>query len=93
MIKNLDMTGCVFVFISPDRQNIFHEVRTQTDIATDMEPFVRLLKNDLADAPKVVVYCQSLNMCADLYAHFLMELGDVSYFPTCAEKTIANRLF
>ena len=27
VIKNLDMTGCDFVFTSPDRQNICYEVR------------------------------------------------------------------
>lgn len=27
-----------------------------------------------------IMYCQSLNMCANLYAHFLYELGDASYY-------------
>lgn len=44
-------------------------------------------------ADRVLVYCQSLNMCADLYAHFLYELGDKSYYPPGSEKVSDNRLF
>ena len=31
-------------------------------------------------------------MCADLYSHFLMVLGDSVYYPAGAEKITANRL-
>ena len=39
------------------------------------------------------MYCQSLNMCSDLYAHFLYELGDSSYYPPDVPKLCTNRLF
>ena len=32
-------------------------------------------------------------MCSDLYAHFLYELGDSSYYPPGATKQASNRLF
>lgn len=32
-------------------------------------------------------------MCADLYAHFLYELGSLSYYPPGADKVASNRLF
>lgn len=81
-----------FVFTSPDRPNIFYEVRPRTDIDYDMKPFVCSLKKHLVEAPRVIVYCQSLNLCADLFGHFMAELGDDVYYPAGAEKVLANRL-
>ena len=94
VLKSLDMYDCDFVFTSPDRPNIFYEVRPRTEIDLDMKPFLCSLKNDLVKAPRVIVYCKSLNLCADLYAHFMAELGDDAYFPAHSqtEKIIANRL-
>jgi len=37
----------------------------------------------------VIVYCRSLNSCADLYAHFHNELGNDSYYPHLSD----HRLF
>lgn len=87
------MTGCDFVFTSPDRENIYYEVKARTDIESDMAPLVQSLQKHLVQSPKVIIYCQSLNMCADLYSHFVMMLGDDSYYPAGAEKLLANRLF
>lgn len=92
VMKSLDMYDCDFVFTSPDRPNIFYEVRPRTEIELDMKPFVCSLKNHLVRAPRIIVYCQSLNLCADLYAHFMDELGDDAYYPVHSEKIIANRL-
>ena len=44
-------------------------------------------------APRVLIYCRTLDVCADLYAHFHYELGDESYYPPGAEKVSDNRLF
>ena len=41
----------------------------------------------------MIIYCQSLDRCADLYIHFLSELGDASYFPVNAAPLSDNRLF
>lgn len=32
-------------------------------------------------------------MCADLYAHFLYELGSLSYYPPGVDEVASNRLF
>ena len=48
---------------------------------------------NLHKANRALVYCQSLNMCSDLYAHFLYELGDQSYYPPGVDKVACNRLF
>lgn len=47
VIRSLDMYDSEFVFTSPDRPNIFYEVRPRTDIDYDMKPFVCSLKNTL----------------------------------------------
>ena len=93
VIKSLEMEGCVCVSVSPDRPNIFYDVRTRTDIDTDFADLVHTLREKLLDAPRVIVYCQSLNTCSDLFAHFLYNLGDTSYYPPGAEELSENRLF
>ena len=39
------------------------------------------MKEKAVDTRRVLVYCQSLNMCADLYGPFNYELGEASYHP------------
>ena len=70
------MSVCEFVYTSPDQPNIFYEVRLRTDIETDLEPLLQSLCKLANRAPRVIVYCRSLNSCADLYAHFHYELGN-----------------
>ena len=41
-------------------------------------------------APRVMEYCHSLNVCSDLYAHSLYELGTASYYPPGAPQTSDN---
>ena len=65
-----------FVCTSPDRPNIFYQVRPRVDIDTNMLSVVQSLKDLRSNAPRVLIYCRSLDMCANLYAHFLYELGD-----------------
>lgn len=93
VINLLDMKGCEFVFVSPDRPNIYYEVRKRINIETDFEPLIASLVDKRSNANRVIVYCRSLNMVADLYAHFLYKLGDKSYYPEGEEHISDNRLF
>ena len=93
VMRSLEMVECEFVCTSPDRPNIFYEVHPRVDIDTDMVSVVQSLKDLRSKAPRVVIYCRSLDMCANLYAHFLYELGDESYYPLGADKVSDNRLF
>ena len=81
IIDSLEMTGCAEVSASLDRPNIFYEVKSRSDIDTDFLPLVTTLREKSVQAPRVLVYCQSLDTCADLYAHFHYELGEASYYP------------
>ena len=93
VIESLEMTSCVEVTASPDRPNIYYEVKLRTDIDTDFLPLVTTLKEKSVRAPRVLVYCQSLDTCADLYAHFHYELGDSSYYPSGSPHLSDYRLF
>ncbi len=93
VVASLDMGGCEFVSTSPDRHNIFYDVRPRFEIETDMEPVLSGLKEKKNQAPRVLVYCHTLNTCADLYAYFHYEIGDDSYYPPGAAHVSDNRLF
>ena len=87
------MTDCVCVTVSPDRPNIFYEVRQRVDIDTDFADMIGSLREKLVDSPRVIVYCQSLNIFSDLFAHFLYSLGPSSYYPPRVAQLSENRLF
>ena len=86
--RNLDMVDCDFICASPDHPNIFYEFRPRTDI--DMGVLVSSLKEHHI---KAIVYCRTLDMCADLYAHFHHELCASSYYPPGAAHVSSNRMF
>ena len=92
-MHSLEMADCEFVCTSPDRPNKFYEVHPRIDIDVDFNAVVCSLKEYKSKAPRVLVYCRSLDTCANLYAHFLYELGDDSFYPSGADKVSENRLF
>ena len=93
VIDSLEMSGCVEVTASPDRPNIYYEVKPRTDIDTDFVSLVTTLREKAVNTPRVLVYCQSLDTCADLYAHFHYELGEASYYPPGSPHLSDYRLF
>ena len=56
IIKKLEMTGCNFVCTSPDRENIYYEVKARSDIEFDMAPYVHSLQKHLVKSPTIIVY-------------------------------------
>ena len=79
--------------MSPNQPNIYYEVRPHLDVEEDMAPIVKDLRNK-QNAQRVLIYCRSLNMCADLFAHFSYAVGEAnSYFPSNAEHISDNRLY
>ena len=80
VIQQLDMDGCKVISVSPNKPNIFYSVSKRSSLHA-------------VEAKRIIVYCRSLNMCSDLYSHFLYTLGDKSYHPPGAEHISDNRLF
>ena len=76
IIQSLEVFDCQVVSTSPDRPNIYYEVHARTDIETDMVSIIMSLKVMKDTAPRVIVYCRSFDMCANLYAHFHYELDE-----------------
>ena len=93
VVQSLEMSGCVCVSVSPNRPNIFYEVKWRTDIESDFDDLLGSLQAKLVNTPRVIVYCQSLNTCSDLFAHFLFHLGPASYYPPGSAEVSDNRLF
>ena len=93
VIEALEMTDCVEVTASLDRPNIYYAVKPRSDIDTDFHPLVSTLREKTISAPRVIVYCQLLDTCADLYAHFHYELGEASYYPPGSPHLSDFRLF
>ena len=93
VISNLEMHACATVMTSPDRANIYYEVLSRTEISKDLQFLIEQLNKRRNKAPRAIVYCRTLNSCADLYAYFHSELGDKSYFPDGAQKISDNRIF
>ena len=93
IIESLAMSGCTEVSASPDRPNIYYQVKHRTDIDTDFLSLVDSLREKTVHTPRVLVYCQTLDMCSDLYAHFHYELGEASYHPPGSPHLSDHRLF
>ena len=81
VIDKLDMKGCEYISASPNKPNIMYLVCERTSIEDDLAFLVEDLRENNTKAKRVIVYCRSLNMCSFLYAHFLYELKEKSYYP------------
>lgn len=93
VLENLEMGGCVEVSASPDRPNIFYAVKRRSDVETDLDEVLSSLRMKAIAAPRVIVYCPSLNVCSELFAHFNYELGEASFYPLGADHVSDHRLF
>ena len=71
VISKLEMSGCVYVSVSPNRSNIiYYEVRRRDTIESDFAVLVESLRLKRNKAERVIVYSRSRNLCADLYQYF-----------------------
>lgn len=93
VILALEMRDSIKISVSPNRPNIFYQVKIRTEIESDFSDMVSSLRANLINTPRVIVYCQSLDKCSALYAHFLHELGPSSYYPPGAPHLSDYRLF
>lgn len=93
VIENLEMRGCVEISVSPDRPNIFYEVKRRISLESDLDHVLCSLRSNGVNAPRVLIYCQSLSMCSDLFAHFNFELGEDSFYPPGSAHVSEHRLY
>lgn len=88
VIAKLELGGCKEVSVSPNRDNIYYEVRRRNTIESDFASIVSLLKTAKIKATRTIVYCRTKNVCADLYQYFHRTLGDDSYYPLMLPKLV-----
>ena len=87
------MSEVVTVKLSPNRSNIMYVERRRTDLETDFSESLSTLKEKQKDTLRVVVYCRTLMICADLFLSFSYEMGKSLYYPLSAPEQNENRLF
>ena len=92
IIEMLDRCGCSVISVSPNKPNIYYEVVRKATVDEDFDSTVRDLATNNIRARHVLVYCQFLDMCSALYAHFLYTLGNNSYYPPGTQQISDNRL-
>jgi superfamily II DNA helicase RecQ len=68
-------------------------VKNRSDLETDFSQLLSDLQEKLIGTPRVIVYCNSLMMCADLFSHFNYEMGRSQYYPPGTAELSDNRLF
>ena len=66
--------------------------RRRTDLETDFSESLSTLKEKHKDTLRVVVYCRTLMICADLFSRFSYEMGKSQYYFLVPELS-ENHLF
>ena len=84
------MSEVVTVKLSPNHSNIMYVERRRTDLETDFSESLSTLKEKQKDTLRVVVYCRTLMICANLFSHFR---GKSQYYPPSAPELSENHLF
>ena len=74
VVSTLEMHEFVTVSLSRNQPNIMHEVKSRTEPEADFSDLLTTSWEKLIFTPSVIVYCQTLMMCADLFAHFSYEM-------------------
>ena len=92
-MSNFKMSEVVTIKLSPNRSNIMYVERRKTGLETDLSESLSTLKEKQKDTLRVVVYCRTLMICADLFSHFSYEMGKSQYYPPSAPKLSENHLF
>ena len=87
------MDNCVLVSVSPDRPNIYYDVLPRTNMEDDLKFLIDSLRDKNVNASRVIVYCRTLDACANIFSHFHTELGSNSYYPSWSDTICSNRLF
>ena len=87
------MSEVVTVKLSPNRSNIMYVERRRSDLETDFSESLSTLKEKQKDTLRIVVYCRTLMICADLFSRFSYEMGKSQYYPPSAPELSENRLF
>ena len=79
--------------LSPNRSNIKYVESRRTKLETNFSESLSTLKEKQKDTLRVIVYCRTLMICADLFSRFSYEMGKSQYYPPSAPELSENCLF
>ena len=68
-------------------------VERRTELETEISESLITFKEKQKDTLRVIVYCRTLMICADLFSRFSNEMGKSQYYPPSAPELSENRLF
>lgn len=71
----LGMSRPIIVTVPPCKANIMYGVGTFKSIRETFSPLLKRLCNERQLMPRMIVYCRTYNMCADLFIYFKTGLG------------------
>jgi ATP-dependent DNA helicase RecQ len=71
----LGMKKAVVVMVPPCKPNIMYAVGTFKSIRETFSPLLERLQIERQSMPRVIAYCCTYNMCADLFIYFQTALG------------------
>ena len=94
IMKLMGMQGCIEIRVSPDRPNIRLAVKSVESKATKTFAWLcEELKTKGPRADRVIIYCNSIPDCGDLYGNvFKTALGKSFCYPPGANDVSGNRL-
>ena len=93
LLTSWTLGGGKVICVSPNQPNIYYEVCPRTTVEAGMEHLVTCLRVHGSKDDTVIVYCRSLDMCADFFEHFHNSLGEMSYYPAGSKQLSDNGLF
>ena len=75
IIRLLGMVTPTVIAVSPCKKNLVYAVSHYTSIEITFKPLLVLLQKERVNMPRVIIYCQRYDHCADLYVYFKNGLG------------------
>ena len=75
------MDTCVIINQSPNRKNIAYAVQAVTGGAGQtFASIIKELREKKIGVERVIIYCQTIKICANIYGVFKEKLGQDMYF-------------
>ena len=75
VVCTLGMENPAVIALSPCKPNLGYSVGKYTKVTETFKPLLERLKKDRTECPRMIIYCQSYNLCADIYIYLSRGLG------------------
>ena len=88
----LGLESPVVIALSPSKANLIYNVGTFIDVEKTFKPLLQRLKADRMVCPRIIIYCHSYRMCADIYVYLSQGMGCAITEPLDAPNIPSFRL-